>query len=582
MLCYIPRIIWRSLNVKSGLDLINLVDASIKYESVDKFGDREKIMAYIINNLERYIGARKSRYERLYGRKFCAIHKNNDLNQPSTTSNYLSSKQQLKNYHKNKPGSSISIFFRSFWLRIRIIFSTICFWTGKRLGNYLVVLYMFVKTLWLTNAVSQLFLLNRFIGNDYHAFGVEIIEMLLSGQEWHELRHFPRVTYCDFKIREIGNSHDWTVQCVLRINLFNEVIYIFMWFWLCILALFSIVDYISWTFRLLISADKLRFVKRHLDIYNFNLPSQQAQSNQADFLNGKISQSNNLNAKTSSESQEQLYNNNFANSKTINRHHQQQQQQNFEYIDIEKEKKLMREFTFTYLKDDGIFAMRILAASASDLIVTEIISEMWKSFKQNYVESTPDEMTLISTSSSSTSSSSSNNSSTNSSHQSSAASSPLPLTPNNASGSLRKQPIISSSPNSFIKKPFNYPQNGQSKQYSNMPQQQTNLNSPIYSNTNVNQAASTAVPLSNLSTNLTFNQNGGAGGKTSSNSPPPPIPQSNMPNLANTNENFSEENMTSVTKRHANFRENIYPPIQQRAINHEHSNANPDAKNTHV
>ena len=270
MLCYIPRIIWRSLNVKSGLDLINLVDASLKYESVDKFGDREKIMAYIINNIERYIGARKSRYERLYGRKFCAIHKNADVNAKPTTSSYISSKQQLKNYHKNKPGSSLTLCLRSLWLRIRIVFSTICFLTGKRLGNYLVVLYMFVKTLRLTNAVSQLFLLNRFIGNDYHAFGVEIIEMLLSGQEWHELRHFPRVTYCDFKIREIGNSHDWTVQCVLRINLFNEVIYIFMWFWLCILALFSIVDYISWSFRLLIGSDKLRFVKRHLDIYNYN------------------------------------------------------------------------------------------------------------------------------------------------------------------------------------------------------------------------------------------------------------------------------------------------------------------------
>lgn len=142
------------------------------------------------------------------------------------------------------------------------------------MGNYLVVLYMFVKCLWVTNAISQLFLLNRFIGNDYHAFGVEIIEMLLSGQEWHEMRHFPRVTYCDFKIREIGNQHDWTVQCVLRINLFNEVIYIFMWFWLCILAVFSIIDFLAWTVRLVVPGDKLRFIKRHLDIYNSYIPDE--------------------------------------------------------------------------------------------------------------------------------------------------------------------------------------------------------------------------------------------------------------------------------------------------------------------
>ena len=342
ILCYIPRIIWRSLNVRSGLDIVNLVDAAIKYESVDKFSEREKIMAYIIRNVERYVGSRKSRYERLYGRQFCASHRTD--NEPQTTKNspYTENKQHLKQNRKQNQVRPTAVgCCRNCWLKIRLIFSTLCFWTGKRLGNYLVVLYMFVKTLWLTNAVSQLFLLNRFIGNDYHAFGIEIIEMLLSGQEWHELRHFPRVTYCDFKIREIGNSHDWTVQCVLRINLFNEVIYIFMWFWLCVLALCSLVDYAAWTFRLLIPRDKLRFVKRHLDVYNFYLPSQQNNGNQPGLTRtSRINDTNNP---------------------------------EFEYVDIEKEKKLMKEFTFSYLKDDGIFAMRILASSASDLIVTEII-----------------------------------------------------------------------------------------------------------------------------------------------------------------------------------------------------------------
>lgn len=332
ILFYIPRIIWRTLNVRSGLDLVNLVDAAIKYESVDKFGDREKIMEYLTRNIERYIGARRSRYERLYGTKNYHQHKN------------------------NRAGSKFSQCCAAFWSHTKIALSTMCFWTGKRLGNYLVVLYMFVKTLWLTNAISQLFLLNRFIGNDYHAFGIEIIEMLLTGQEWNELRHFPRVTYCDFKIREIGNSHDWTVQCVLRINLFNEVIYIFMWFWLCILALSTFADYLNWTFKILVPGDKLRFIKRHLDIYNYYSPTK--------------------------------------------KHRKSQDLGNF--VDVEREKRLMREFTFNYLKDDGVFAMRILASSASDLIITEVISELWKNFKNNYCESN-DDLTIMSSPSSSSS-----------------------------------------------------------------------------------------------------------------------------------------------------------------------------------
>jgi hypothetical protein len=181
ILCYIPRVVWRSLNVRSGLDIVNLVDASLKYESVDKFSDREKIMAYIVRNIERYIGARKSRYERLYGRQLCYLHRDN------------------ANINKNR-GGGLAVCCQKVWMNFKIALSTMCFWTGKRLGNYLVVLYMFVKTMWVTNAISQLFLLNRFIGNDYSAFGLEIIEMLLNGQEWHELRHFPRVTYCDFKV----------------------------------------------------------------------------------------------------------------------------------------------------------------------------------------------------------------------------------------------------------------------------------------------------------------------------------------------------------------------------------------------
>jgi hypothetical protein len=86
-----------------------------------------------------------------------------------------------------------------------------------------------------------------------------------------------------------------------------------------------------------VPVDKLNFIKRHLDIYNYYLPS--------------------------SKQQQQHY------------HHQQHQQQEQnsstniqEYIDIDKEKKLMKEFTFKYLKDDGIFAMRLMATNTSDLI----------------------------------------------------------------------------------------------------------------------------------------------------------------------------------------------------------------------
>lgn len=137
---------------------MNLIDAAIKYESVDKFTDREKIMAYIVRNVERYIGARKSRYERLYGRQLCYSH-----NEQQTAANNNRNVPLLQSSGTGGSDGSDGC-CSSFCTKLRLVCSTLCFWTGKRLGNYLVILYMFVKTLWLTNAVSQLFLLNRFIG----------------------------------------------------------------------------------------------------------------------------------------------------------------------------------------------------------------------------------------------------------------------------------------------------------------------------------------------------------------------------------------------------------------------------------
>jgi hypothetical protein len=532
ILCYIPRIIWRSFNVRSGLDMINLVDAAIKYENVDKFNDRDKIMAYIVRNVERYIGARKSRYERLYGRQYCAVHK--EIN--------------VKSKRNQSPIISCC---KAFWLRARILFSTVCFWTGKRLGNYLVVLYMFVKTLWLTNAISQLFLLNRFIGNDYHAFGIEIIQMLLSGQEWHELRHFPRVTYCDFKIREIGNSHDWTVQCVLRINLFNEVIYIFMWFWLCMLAFFSAIDYISWTFRILIPYDKLRFVKRHIDVFNFHSI---ANRNKQKMGNEEFSMKSDLN-----DVQDQLYHQSANNTK-------RSAKPDFEYVDVEKEKRLMKEFTFKYLKDDGIFAMRILASSASDLIVTEIISELWKSFKSNYVES-PDEMTLLSSPLSSHSSSSTSSSSSSSGNMS-AASSPSSTINSSISKQANGSP---QSPSNMMKKPVGFITN---------PKQYTSNNTPLNSaNTKSGQSVSFSNPLTNYN-NSNPNRISPNSQSIPPTIPPPPLPIQTPSLYSNTN---PDENKRPIASNgQTNKDQAIYPQIQQRHFHVDNSNVNPSSKDTHV
>jgi hypothetical protein len=45
------------------------------------------------------------------------------------------------------------------------------------------------------------------------------------------------------------------------------------------------------------------------------------------------------------------------------------------------ERQLAREFVLHYLKDDGVFVTRLLSLNSSDLVVTEIINQLWIRYK---------------------------------------------------------------------------------------------------------------------------------------------------------------------------------------------------------
>jgi len=127
------------------------------------------------------------------------------------------------------------------------------------------------------------------------------------------------VTYCDFKIREIGINHFYTVQCVLRINLFNEVIFIIQWFWLISISAATVYDFLVWLYQCTVPREKVHFVKRHLGIMSSFNP--------------------------------------------------------------QEERQIARDFVLHYLKDDGVFVTRLLSVNSSDLVVTEIINQLWIRFK---------------------------------------------------------------------------------------------------------------------------------------------------------------------------------------------------------
>nr|CDJ87673.1 Innexin domain containing protein [Haemonchus contortus] len=116
-------------------------------------------------------------------------------------------------------------------------------------------------------AVIRFLLLNSFLETaEYPLFGAHVLYDLLLGREWRDSGKFPRVTLCDFEIRVLGNVHRHTVQCVLVVNMLTEKIFIFLWIWLSVLGLITVMNLLFWLCALSSAHCRQNFVAKHLDM----------------------------------------------------------------------------------------------------------------------------------------------------------------------------------------------------------------------------------------------------------------------------------------------------------------------------
>ncbi len=122
------------------------------------------------------------------------------------------------------------------------------------------------------------------------------------------------------------------MQCVLSINLFNEKIFIFLWFWLLVVSIFNVFDLFSWTYTLVINShERYHYVKKRLTALN---PT-----------NGTL------------------------RSLAVD-------------LTDPEEKRLFKKFVNTYLREDGVLALRLLSRNSQDLVVSEVVANLFRLFKQ--------------------------------------------------------------------------------------------------------------------------------------------------------------------------------------------------------
>jgi hypothetical protein len=186
-------------------------------------------------------------------------------------------------------------------------------------GWYIIICYVFTKLLFILNIVAQFYILLSFLGHDATFWGATILNDLANTKEWHENGAFPRVTLCDFNVRVLGNVQRFSVQCVLMINMFNEQIFLFLWWWFLFVAAVTCLSTLYWFAVCVIPGFKVGFIRKMLNTHD--LPRER---------------------------------------------------------NVDK----VPDFVFKYVRPDGAFVLRLMCGNAGELVTSQVVCKMWENYLQ--------------------------------------------------------------------------------------------------------------------------------------------------------------------------------------------------------
>jgi len=93
------------------------------------------------------------------------------------------------------------------------------------------------------NVVGQIYFMDMFLGGEFTTYGVDVIQFTeLEPEDRPDpmAKVFPKVTKCTFhKYGPSGTVQRIDGLCVLPLNIVNEKIYVFLWFWFVILSVIT-------------------------------------------------------------------------------------------------------------------------------------------------------------------------------------------------------------------------------------------------------------------------------------------------------------------------------------------------------
>jgi len=136
-LFYIPRISWNTFGLKSGVQVSDLVESSFDYNHPTTDASyRQMCLNYVIDSIDQY----------------CYDHR----------------RQTETRIHLN--------------VFQRILTTGWCL-TGKYLGNYLIVLYMTTKLMYIGVSLFQIYILGILLGSNFAFYGIEVLDRFFRGKK---------------------------------------------------------------------------------------------------------------------------------------------------------------------------------------------------------------------------------------------------------------------------------------------------------------------------------------------------------------------------------------------------------------
>lgn len=275
--CYFPRLLWRLFYLnRSGTDFQHLLDLAVEAQKEDEKKRKERVEQIVYIMLD-------------------VTGKNREYR-----TNCLSR-------WRAKLFSLCSFGFFS-----------------KRFGSWIVCVYLSVKLLNVAYPIGALAFMHyslgfHMTGSNYTLFGWRILQDLWNGEDWMHTSVFPRVTYCPVSFKHVGGVNTAVAQCAIAVNMLNEVVFVFLWFWMVMLFLVASLSFFRWLPRCLFVGSRKSFVRKFLQV-----------------------------AEESRETPDQE----------------------------------LRIFVENFLLHDGLFVLRMMAANVGSRVTTDVVIALWRRFQE--------------------------------------------------------------------------------------------------------------------------------------------------------------------------------------------------------